>query len=105
MRGVIENMSWFTGDDGTRYELFGPAAARRWPTTSACPLLGQIPLVPALREGGDDGRPIVVAEPDGEAAVAFAALAERLVALGPARGLPASACPPDRADDRRRRPM
>jgi ATP-binding protein involved in chromosome partitioning len=38
----------------------------------------QIPLVPALREGGDDGHPIVVAHPDDEAAVAFRAVAERL---------------------------
>jgi ATP-binding protein involved in chromosome partitioning len=49
------------------------------------PLLGQIPLVPALREGGDSGHPIVVDEPDGVAGAAFAALADRLVALGPAR--------------------
>ena len=49
------------------------------------PLLGQIPLLPALREGGDEGLPVCVAEPDGEAARAFGALAERLAALGKAR--------------------
>ena len=42
------------------------------------PLLGQVPLVPALREGGDDGRPIVIAEPDDEASQAFRAIAEQL---------------------------
>jgi ATP-binding protein involved in chromosome partitioning len=42
------------------------------------PLLGQVPLVPALREGGDDGAPIVVTHPDDEAALAFRAIAERL---------------------------
>jgi len=85
VRGVIENMSWFTGDDGTRYELFGRGGGQAVADDLGVPLLGQVPLVPALREGGDVGRPVVVAEPDGEAAGAFAALAERLVALGPSR--------------------
>ena len=42
------------------------------------PLLAQIPLVPELREGGDVGRPIVVADPDSEASAAFRMVAERL---------------------------
>ena len=49
------------------------------------PLLGQVPLVPALREGGDVGAPVAVADPAGEVAGAFGDLAERLVDLGPAR--------------------
>ena len=42
------------------------------------PLLGQVPLVPALREGGDAGAPIVVAHPDDEAAIVFRSIAERV---------------------------
>jgi ATP-binding protein involved in chromosome partitioning len=76
--GVVENMSWFTGDDGTRYELFGAGGGEELATQLGVPLLARIPLVPALREGGDVGRPIVVAEPDGEVAGAFRDLAERL---------------------------
>jgi ATP-binding protein involved in chromosome partitioning len=76
--GVIENMSWFTGDDGTRYELFGSGGGAALADDLDVPLLGQIPLVPALREGGDVGRPIVAADPDGEVAQVFRALAERL---------------------------
>jgi ATP-binding protein involved in chromosome partitioning len=76
--GVIENMSWFRGDDGTRYELFGAGGGEELATQLDVPLLAQIPLVPALREGGDDGRPITVAHPDDEAAVVFRAVAERL---------------------------
>jgi ATP-binding protein involved in chromosome partitioning len=76
--GVIENMSWFTGDDGRRYELFGAGGGRELADRLEVPLLGQIPLVPELREGGDEGAPIVVAHPDDEAAVAFRAIAARL---------------------------
>jgi ATP-binding protein involved in chromosome partitioning len=76
--GVVENMSWFTGDDGTRYELFGRGGGDELAHDLEVPLLARIPLVPALREGGDVGRPIVVEEPDGEVARAFRDLATRL---------------------------
>ena len=84
--GVIENMSWFRGDDGTRYELFGAGGGQELAEQLSVPLLGQVPLVPALREGGDVGRPIVVAHPDDEAAQVFRAIAEQLdTALAPRR--------------------
>jgi ATP-binding protein involved in chromosome partitioning len=85
VRGVIENMSWFIGDDGTRYELFGAGGGSQLAGELGVPLLGQVPLVPALRAGGDSGVPVVVAEPDGEAAAVFSALATSVVDLGPAR--------------------
>ncbi len=85
VRGVIENMSWFTGDDGTRYELFGAGGGQQLAKDLGVPLLGRIPLVPALREGGDEGVPVVVADPDGEAAAVFAQLASTIAGLGPAR--------------------
>jgi ATP-binding protein involved in chromosome partitioning len=85
VRGVIENMSWFTGDDGRRYELFGKGGGETLAHDLGVPLLGRVPLVPALREGGDSGQPIMVTDPTGEAAQTFMALSERLVALGPAR--------------------
>jgi len=84
--GVIENMSWFRGDDGKRYEIFGSGGGEELAHDLGVPLLAQIPLVPALREGGDDGRPIVVAHPDDEAAVAFRSIAETLdTSLAPKR--------------------
>jgi ATP-binding protein involved in chromosome partitioning len=84
--GVIENMSWFVGDDGTKYEIFGSGGGQELSTELGVPLLGRIPLVPALREGGDDGRPIVAVDPTSEAAAAFAAIAERIdVELAPKR--------------------
>ncbi|HUF33789.1 MAG TPA: Mrp/NBP35 family ATP-binding protein [Acidimicrobiales bacterium] len=78
VQGVIENMSWFTGDDGTRYELFGAGGGQVLADRLGVPLLGQVPLVRELREGGDVGRPITVADPDGEVAMAFAAIAKQI---------------------------
>jgi ATP-binding protein involved in chromosome partitioning len=85
VRGVIENMSWFTGDDGTRYELFGSGGGELLSKDLGVPLLAKVPLVPALREGGDEGVPIMVSDPDGEAAAEFVRLAATIAALGPAR--------------------
>ncbi len=85
VRGVIENMSWFTGDDGTRYELFGSGGGATLAADLGVPLLGQLPLVPAVRVGGDEGRPVTAVDPDGEAARAFRAVADKLAGLGPAR--------------------
>jgi ATP-binding protein involved in chromosome partitioning len=84
VRGVIENMSWFTGDDGTRYELFGRDGGAALAETLGVPLVAQVPLIAALREGGDTGDPIVVSDPDGEAARIFTAMAETIdVELAP----------------------
>ena len=85
LRGVIENMSWFTGDDGTRYELFGRGGGAALAQELGVPLLAQVPLVPALREGGDIGVPVVASDPDSEAAQAFEALAKELDNMGAAR--------------------
>jgi ATP-binding protein involved in chromosome partitioning len=85
LRGVIENMSWFTADDGNRYELFGSGGGRDLADELGVPLLGQVPLVPALREGGDTGRPVTVTDPGGEASVAFAAIAAEIAARGRSR--------------------
>ncbi len=76
--GVVENMSWFRGDDGTAYEIFGAGGGQELADELGVPLLGRVPLVPALREGGDEGRPIVVSDPDDEAARAFCAVAEKV---------------------------
>jgi ATP-binding protein involved in chromosome partitioning len=85
LRGVIENMSWFTGDDGKRYDIFGSGGGADLAAVLGVPLIGQIPLVPALREGGDVGLPVTVSDPEGEASRAFAAMAESIVSMGAAR--------------------
>ena len=86
VRGVIENMSWFTGDDGKRYELFGAGGGDELATRLGVPMVGQVPLVPELRAGSDSGRPIVAVEPESEAAEVFGHIAERIdVELAPKR--------------------
>ena len=86
VKGVIENMAWFTGDDGKHYELFGAGGGEELAERLEVPLVGQVPFVPALREGSDDGRPVVVAAPDSEASVAIRAIAERIdVEFAPTR--------------------
>jgi ATP-binding protein involved in chromosome partitioning len=81
--GVVENMSWFRGDDGKVYEIFGSGGGQALADQLHVPLLGQVPLVPELREGGDTGAPIVVTEPDSEVAQAFASIAEQVHAIAP----------------------
>jgi len=85
VRGVIENQSWFTGDDGKRYELFGHGGGEPLAKSLGVALLGRIPFLPALRQAGDAGVPVAAFDPEGEAGRAFASLAERVVALGPGR--------------------
>ena len=81
--GVIENMSWFRGDDGKAYELFGAGGGQELADQLGVPLLGQVPLVPELRVGADEGRPIVVTDPDDEASRVFVTIAERIEELAP----------------------
>jgi ATP-binding protein involved in chromosome partitioning len=86
VKGVIENMSWFTGDDGKRYELFGAGGGEELAARLSVPLIGRVPLVPELRAGADAGWPIVASDPDGEAGRVFAGIAETIdVELAPSR--------------------
>ena len=85
VRGVIENMSWFDADEGARHELFGAGGGAALADELGVPLLGQLPFVISVREGGDVGTPVTVSAPQGPAAVAFAALASRIAQQGPAR--------------------
>ncbi len=82
--GVIENMSWLVQPDGSKLELFGngggqDVAARLSALSSAeVPVLGQIPLSMALREGSDAGNPITISNPSDTAARAIREIAEKI---------------------------
>jgi ATP-binding protein involved in chromosome partitioning len=78
VKGVIENMSWFTGDDGTRYEIFGAGGGAELAEQLEVPLVGQVPLLIPMREGSDSGRPIMAIDPDSEASQAIARIAETI---------------------------
>jgi|SoiMethySBSTD1v2_1073268.scaffolds.fasta_scaffold07316_17 ATP-binding protein involved in chromosome partitioning len=82
--GVIENMSWLELPDGSRMDVFGAGGGQAVADSltqgigARVPLLGQIPLEPKLRETGDAGTPIVLADPESAAAKALMAVADGL---------------------------
>jgi ATP-binding protein involved in chromosome partitioning len=76
--GVVENMSWFTGDDGKRYPIFGEGGGEALAEELGVPLFGKVPLLAAMRDGADRGRPVHVADAAGEAAEAFDEIAAKI---------------------------
>ena len=77
--GLIENMSYFCCPNcGHRSEIFGHGGARREAERLGMDFLGEIPLDIAIRETSDEGRPIVAADPEGEHARAYMAIAARV---------------------------
>jgi ATP-binding protein involved in chromosome partitioning len=82
--GVVENMSWLELPDGSRMDLFGSGGGQAVAdsltqmTGTRVPLLGQIPIDAQVREGGDLGRPIVLAAPQSAAALALDGVAQTL---------------------------
>ncbi len=87
--GVVENMSWFTDPAGLRHELFGRGGGQLTAEGLGTVLLGQVPLIPEVREAGDAGAPLVACEPEGEAARHFAAIAAELIARLEKKSAPA----------------
>ncbi|MFC7528045.1 Mrp/NBP35 family ATP-binding protein [Actinoplanes sp. GCM10030250] len=82
--GVVENMSWLELPDGSRMEVFGSgggttvAESLTQTIGARVPLLGQIPLDTRVREAGDSGTPIVLADPEAPAAKALDSVADKL---------------------------
>ncbi|ERN40041.1 ATPase involved in chromosome partitioning [Rubidibacter lacunae KORDI 51-2] len=80
--GIVENMSYFIPPDqpDRQYDLFGSGGGEKTARELDVPLLGCIPLEIALREGGDRGTPIVLADPDSASAQALTEIAGRVAA-------------------------
>lgn len=78
LMGVAENMSYFTDPAGEKHLLFGEGGGQATADALGTSLLGQVPLIPAIREGGDSGKPIVVSEPESESASVFASIGRSL---------------------------
>jgi len=74
--GIIENMSYFVGDDGKRYEIFRHGGGKKLALETGVPFLGEVPIDPRVAECGDGGEPIVRKYPDSPAAKAYLALAQ-----------------------------
>lgn len=76
--GIVENMSGFVTPEGTRIDIFGKGGGRDEAARKGVPFLGEVPIFVAIREGGDKGEPVVVADPAGAPSAAFMAVAQEL---------------------------
>lgn len=78
--GVAENMSYFVDPAGIKHTLFGVGGGAVTAEKLGTTLLGQVPLIPEIRAGGDSGEPLVVSAPQSAAAGVFREIAETLLA-------------------------
>jgi ATP-binding protein involved in chromosome partitioning len=77
--GIVENMSYFICDGcGKKHEIFSRGGAKRAAERFGVPYLGEIPITPALREGGDKGVPILIQDPKSEVSKSFLEIAAKL---------------------------
>lgn len=77
--GIVENMSYFVCDGcGKRHEIFSRGGAQRAAERFKIPYLGEIPIIQALREGGDKGVPVLVQDPNSEVSKIFLQIAGKL---------------------------
>jgi ATP-binding protein involved in chromosome partitioning len=82
--GVVENMAWFSCPRcGEPTEIFGRGGAEALAERLGVEVIGRIPLAPQVREGGDEGKPVTVTDPESSAAKAFGEIASKLAALRP----------------------
>lgn len=76
--GIVENMSYFVSPSGDRVEIFGHGGGHQEALRQNIPFLGEIPLYTEIRQGGDEGVPVVVAKPEEPPAQRFIEIAKRL---------------------------
>ncbi|MEN8239021.1 MAG: Mrp/NBP35 family ATP-binding protein [Actinomycetota bacterium] len=81
--GVVENMAGFTTDSGEHYAIFGEGGGAALAHDLGVPLLGSVPIDPLLASGGDEGTPVILAQPDAPAAVAITAVAAGVTEILP----------------------
>ncbi len=78
--GVVENMSYLELPDGTRMDIFGSGGGEELARAAGSPFLGNIPIDPVVREGGDSGQPVVVTHPDSATSRALVAVSRAVAA-------------------------
>jgi ATP-binding protein involved in chromosome partitioning len=78
--GVVENMSYLELPDGQRMDVFGSGGGQRLSDETGVPYIGAVPMDPAVRAGGDSGKPVVDTDPDSNVAQALRSVAEDIAA-------------------------
>ncbi|MEN8171650.1 MAG: Mrp/NBP35 family ATP-binding protein [Chloroflexota bacterium] len=78
--GVVENMSYLELPDGTKMDVFGSGGGEIMAEQAGVPFLGAIPLDPTVRQGGDDGTPVILSHPDSVVSQALVSMTEELAA-------------------------
>lgn len=87
--GVVENMSYYVCPScGHHEEIFSRGGGRRLAEREGLPFLGEVPLQPTVRGGGDDGKPVVLADPDSPVARVFVDIAQKVACALSVRNLP-----------------
>ena len=76
--GLIDNMSFFVGDDGKKYKIFGEGGVKKTAEEFQKEFLGEIPINPEVGKLGDQGTPIVESKPDHEISKIYLNLAEKI---------------------------
>ena len=76
--GLIDNMSYFTGDDGKKYKIFGEGGVKKTAEEFEKEFLGEIPINPEVGKTGDEGKPIVEANPEHEISKIYLELANKI---------------------------
>ena len=76
--GLVDNMSYFIGDDGKKYNLFGDGGVKKTAEEFKKEFLGEIPINPDLGKSGDSGKPLVESNPEHEISKIYLQLAEKI---------------------------
>ena len=76
--GLIDNMSFFTGDDGKKYKIFGEGGVRKSAEEFQKEFLGEIPINPEVGKTGDEGKPIIETNPEHEISKIYLNFAEKI---------------------------
>ena len=79
--GLVDNMSFFIGDDGKKYKIFGEGGVRKTAEEFNKEFLGEIPINPEVGKSGDEGKPIVEKNSDNEISKIFLNFAEKIKSI------------------------
>ena len=76
--GLVDNMSFFIGDDGKKYKIFGEGGVKKTAEEFEKEFLGEIPIDPEVGKLGDQGKPIVESDPDNKISQIYINLAQKI---------------------------